>query len=268
MVFQAAIFLTTMLGIEISIGIALNTFILITSLGLWLKHRNLKTIDLILVCLGMARFLLLISGAVGVSSVLVIHWLYRLNGFLKIFLAFADFANFCSLWFGTLLCVFYCVKITNYNHRLFVQLKMSISRMIPRLLLVSVAFSFVSALPFGLYVYEMPFYNSTNITGDANERQDILVVNYVKGSLFYLAGAAVPLTIFCTTMYVLIRSLKSHLDHMNTMNAGFRNPRLNAHINAIKSMLCFLFFYLISFINCATSANIMTGKPTLLVHQT
>ncbi|XP_075056893.1 taste receptor type 2 member 4-like [Mixophyes fleayi] len=123
------------------IGLLLNAFIVTNNFLRWQKGRTLQTVDIIVTSLGAVRISLLILW------LLIFEITIQVKYILEYILIVATSVTFCSLWWGTVLCVFYCVKITNYSNRLFLRLKMNISRLVPWLLLTSMMVSVLCSLP-------------------------------------------------------------------------------------------------------------------------
>uniref|UniRef100_A0A8C5MFQ1 Taste receptor type 2 n=1 Tax=Leptobrachium leishanense TaxID=445787 RepID=A0A8C5MFQ1_9ANUR len=235
--------------LEITFGMALNGFIVTANLIWWWKSRNVQTLDLIILNLGLARLIHLIITSIHKSPLFTNMLLHNMEYSLEIFLfAISCIYNY-NLWMGALLCIFYCLKITNYSHRLFTYLKLNIQRLVPGLLVTSLATWFVCSLPYGWFVYDTETINSTNVTGGFYEQR--IVVNYFNLLIIFIGGSALPLFLFCSAFSLLIRSLWSHSQHMKGMSCGFRPPQRDAHINAIKNILSFIFLYLVSFASSA-----------------
>ncbi|KAM8953296.1 taste receptor type 2 member 4-like [Pelodytes ibericus] len=239
---QAVLFLSVINLIEMAVGILLNAFIILMNFIWWLEGRSVQSIDLILCSLGFARLFLLVMYVIYDSILLI--WLHDSKYLLQIYFTTEMFVGLCCLWISSLLCVFYCVKITNYSHRFFLYLKLNISRLVPRLLLASVTISFLSSLPCAWIVDETGS-NSTNTSSTFYNAQSNVKIHYISMSIIYCSGSLVPIIIFCTAISLLIGSLLSHTSRMKSMNAGFRNPRLEALTSAVRNMLSFMFFYLI-----------------------
>uniref|UniRef100_A0A8D2P8U5 Taste receptor type 2 member 40 n=1 Tax=Zosterops lateralis melanops TaxID=1220523 RepID=A0A8D2P8U5_ZOSLA len=62
------------------------------------------------------------------------------------------------------------------------------------------------------------------------------------------AGIGMPLILSVVSSILLIRSLWIHTRRMQNNASGFRDPSLEAHISAIKSVCYFLILYIIYFI--------------------
>uniref|UniRef100_A0A8C5MFM4 Taste receptor type 2 n=1 Tax=Leptobrachium leishanense TaxID=445787 RepID=A0A8C5MFM4_9ANUR len=236
-----------LLAKKVTIGLALNGFIVTVNLIWWWKSRTVQTVDLIILNLGLARLIHFIISSIYESPLFTNMTVHDLEYALAIFLCVVTCINNYSLWLGALLCVFYCVKLTNYSQRFFTYLKLNISKLVPGFLVASLATSFFCSLPFGWFVYDIKTFNSTNVTGGFYEQR--IVLNYFNLLIIYIGGSALPLFLFCSAFSLLIRSLWSHSQQMKSVSCGFKPPQLDAHINAIKNMLAFIFLCLICFLS-------------------
>ncbi|NXB60615.1 T2R40 protein, partial [Struthidea cinerea] len=159
------------------------------------------------------------------------------------------FLNCSGLWFGAWLSVFYCIKVASFTQPFFIWMKQRIARLVPWMLLTSWLYSFAAAIPFASDVYmghdnftaHLPMANSSAMR---TTRKDNLTL------LIYLCNAAIslPLILSVVSSVLLIRSLWVHTRQMQNNASGFRDPSLEAHTSAIKSICSFLIFYIIYFI--------------------
>ncbi|XP_063775276.1 taste receptor type 2 member 4-like [Pseudophryne corroboree] len=244
MKFVALILLSSVACSVISLGLLLNAFIVTQVFIWWLKLQALQTIDIIMASLGVVRIILLIMCIEKVAVASVTHTIIILKNseYYEVALIFVEF---CSLWWGTVLCVFYCVKITNYSNRLFMRFKMNISRMVPWLLLTSLLVSFLSSLPIVWCMYPVHHMNSTQDSNSSSTGDEIVEINYGNILIISLTGSMVPFLIFCAANCLLIVSLLKHTRNMSRKNSGFTHVQLDAHLSAIRNMVSFLFFYVL-----------------------
>ncbi|XP_075125742.1 taste receptor type 2 member 40-like [Leptodactylus fuscus] len=157
--------------------------------------------------------------------------------------------NHANLWFATILCVFYCVKITNYSHKFFIFLKTRISSLVHWFILTSLLISVASSLPCGWYAYYLDQEGFT--TGLAENTTFTNVVMYQDKQyrfLLFLVGSLPPLLIFCVAISLLIHSLWVHIRHMRCGGTGFRAPNLEVHFGAVKCMSLFLVLHILYFV--------------------
>ncbi|NXH46924.1 T2R40 protein, partial [Dicaeum eximium] len=161
------------------------------------------------------------------------------------------FLNCSSFWIGAWLSVFYCIKVGSFTHSFFIWLKLRIARLVPWMLLTSWLCSFTAAItiPYAWHVYSMhknittplPTTNSSAMTTTRTDRLT---------SVIYLCNAStvLPFTLSVASSILLIQSLWVHIGHMQNNASGFRDPSLEAHMKAIKSVCSLLIFYIIYFI--------------------
>ncbi|NXO19075.1 T2R40 protein, partial [Oriolus oriolus] len=159
------------------------------------------------------------------------------------------FLNYSTLWFGAWLSVFYCIKVASFTQSFFIWIKQRIARLVPWMLLTSWLYSFAAAIPFALDVYSvhdnvtapLPV---TNSSATRTTRKDSL------GLLILLcnAGISLPVILSVVSSVLLIRSLWVHTREMENNASGFRDPSLEAHMKASKSICSLLILYITYFI--------------------
>ncbi|MEE6513097.1 hypothetical protein FKM82_020546 [Ascaphus truei] len=255
------------LCIEFILGITINSFIVATTCMEWITFKRLGTSDKILVSLGLSRFLY--QWGIMLHNIFRIYLpeLYSQMYFYVIFLVVRMFLKFSSLWFATVLCVYYCIKITNYNHSLFIYVKVRINKIVPWLLLASLLTSLASSLPFCWYILNLNGNNSTNSLLRNSTVQDIIVVqNHTNHAVEHGLGTSLPFLIFCVATFLLIKSLLMHTRQMRSSGMGIRSPSLDTHFRVVKSMVFFLFLNIICFssMNVVFSRVLPIGNPWLV----
>ncbi|XP_075056889.1 taste receptor type 2 member 40-like [Mixophyes fleayi] len=238
---------TTLILISIAIytlviiGLLLNVFIVTNNFIWWQKGHTLQTVDIIVTSLGAVRIILLILWLFDAEIANLVKDSFE-------YLAISTLSlEFCSLWWGTVLCVFYCVKITNYSNRLFLRLKMKISRLVPWLLLTSMMVSVLSSLPCVWFVYSVRHMNSTHFINGISDGNITLEINYTNIIIINFGGSFIPFLIFGAAISLLIVSLLKHTRNMNSKDVGFTKPQIVAHIMALINMSSFLFLYVLFF---------------------
>lgn len=158
------------------------------------------------------------------------------------------FLNYSSLWFGACLAVFYCIKVASFTQSFFIWMKQRIARLVPWMLLTSCLCSITAAIPFAWDVYRV--HNNftapstmTNSSARRTTRKDSLGVLILCN-----ASTSLPLILSVVSSVLLIQSLCTHTRQMQNNASGFRDPSLEAHISAIKSVCSFLILYIIYFV--------------------
>nr|XP_013014043.1 taste receptor type 2 member 4 [Cavia porcellus] len=221
------------------VGVIMNLFITVIIYKTWVKNHRVSSSDRILFSLSIsrflcwARFLLNIVYFIASNAERSVH----LFAFLLLFWKLLDSS---SLWFVTLLNCLYCVKITNFQHSVFLLLKRIISQKITRLLLGCMLISVITTLLYFVLrqISRVPeFMTGRNGTWfDLNESILTLVVSLVLNSLFQFI-------LNVTSASLLIHSLRKHVQRMERNSTGFWNPQTKAHVGAMKLMIYFLILY-------------------------
>ncbi|XP_072000311.1 putative taste receptor type 2 member 33 [Engystomops pustulosus] len=242
----------------VSIGFLLNGFIIITNLFWWMKRKLIETVDLLITSLGLLWLIHLVIHMHHLG-LLIFHWsLFGIDN-----PEYVDTVTlcvmFCSLWWGSLLCVFYCVKITNYNNRLLIRLKMNISKMVPWLLLISLVISYLSSLPYHWSV------TSTYVGNGTIGGKRTMEINVDNLFIIVFSGSIIPFKIFCVAIYFIIVSLVRHTKNMSSRGSGFSDAQRDIHLRVIWSMVIFLLFYVLYFVAHITITLLMSVENSMLL---
>ncbi|KAG9463748.1 hypothetical protein GDO78_021190 [Eleutherodactylus coqui] len=241
--------LAAVLYTECLATIMVNMTILAAIFLKWKTHRSLQTIYKILGCLSLSRCLHLLSILFFYIIVVFYPWVLLGNIFATAAKVEIMFLYYTNLWFATILCVFYCVKITSYNNSLWIFLKMKISTVIYWFLLASLLFSVSSSFPFGFNMVNLEPESLINSTIEYTTiYNNGTVIKHQKRLLIFLIGSCPPFLIFCVTICLLLHSLWMHTRRMRSSGSNFRCPNLESHFSAVKSMSLFLVLQMIYFI--------------------
>ncbi|XP_072000310.1 taste receptor type 2 member 104-like [Engystomops pustulosus] len=223
-------------------GILLNVFIVTVNLNCWKKFRPLQSIDVIITGLAMVRVMLLFVYSLFIIDNMSDTKIKHLVIARKYLMPLSMSAEFCNLWWGSVLCVFYCAKITNYSNRLFIMIKRNISKMVHWLLLLSLALSVLSCLPSRWFVFYRKSLNGTDSTNVTIE------LNRLHFFLIRLAGSIIPFVILCFSIGLLILSLIGHTRRLASQGSGFRDVQRDVHLGVIRSMVSFLVLCVLYFL--------------------
>ncbi|XP_032161012.1 taste receptor type 2 member 4 [Mustela erminea] len=222
-------------------GLIVNLFIAVVSFRTWLKSPRISSSNRILFSLGVTRFLTLGLFLLNISYFFISPNVARSVHLSTFFLLCWMFLDSNSLWLVTLLNALYCVKITDMQHAVFLLLKRNLSPKIPRLVL---ACALISAFTTLLYVALRQtscfpeFVPGRNGTGcDINEGVLSLVISLVLHSFLQFI-------INVTSASLLIHSLRRHIQKMQKNTTLFWTPQTEAHLGAMKLMICFLILYI------------------------
>ncbi|XP_009900963.2 taste receptor type 2 member 40-like [Dryobates pubescens] len=233
-------------SVEIVVGFIGNGFIAAVNTINWFKTKKISSADMILIFLSTSRCILQVTVLMHIHS-LYFTDVFKLASVYKAFGAVWMFVNHSSLWFSTWLCVLYCVKIINVTQRLLLQIKLRISGMVPWLLLGSLVISSMTSFPF-LWITSSTYLCSS--TGNCRENSTAHVTNWDSSHLYllllYFIGCFFPLVLSVVTSVLLITSLWKHRKKMQSYVNTFRDPLIDIHLTAIKSIISFLILYISS----------------------
>ncbi|KAM6144678.1 LOW QUALITY PROTEIN: taste receptor type 2 member 40-like [Phoenicopterus ruber ruber] len=233
----------SIVAFEVVVGIIGNGFITAVNIINWIKSKKISSADM-MIFLSTSRFVL------QVTILMYIHSLYFADEFklasVYSFGAVWMFVNHASLWFNWLY-VLYCVKIINVTQWLLLQIKLRISGMVPWLLLGSLVISSVTSLPL---LWIAPSTYLCSATGNCRENSTARVdwdSSHLYLLLLYFVGCFFPLVLSVVTS-ALYTSLLKHTKKMQCYVDTFRDPLIDVHLTAIKSIISFLVLYLSSFV--------------------
>ncbi|XP_053227818.1 taste receptor type 2 member 8-like [Podarcis raffonei] len=226
-------------------GMVGNGFIAIVNFIDWFRSRKLSPADMILSCLGLFRFAFL---AIVIQTAILI--LFFKDTFQKrdVFIAFDAswlFVNTADLWFATWLSVLYCVKITNFSHPLFLQMKRRFPGLVPWLLLGTVGFSAIvttvtitgSTVIFKCRLFESHLSNNSNSGNVMSDFCKYLIHLYIVPDFF-------SFVVFLSSSVLVLTSLWRH---KNLLQNTARDVSTEVHLNAIKALASFSILYVSSF---------------------
>ncbi|XP_069582966.1 taste receptor type 2 member 40-like [Ranitomeya imitator] len=235
-------------------GILTNVFILATNFNNWKTQKTLETFDKILSYIATIRCLLLLHALLLNLLLVFFRHLFQsliLNTFM---LVMTLLLNHFILWFSTILCVFYCLKIANCNYKCFIFLKTHISSLVHWFLLASLPISVTFSVPFFWHVLDPELLETTHsLVENTTFTRDMVHPNTDNMFWTFLMGSLPPLVIFFVAIFLLIQSLHMHIRNMRCNGTSFGSPNLDVHFCAIKTMILFLVLYVIYF----TCANLL-----------
>ncbi|NXM02615.1 T2R40 protein, partial [Tyrannus savana] len=228
-------------------GMWINAFIVSVICMSWVRKKTLYCNEKILLFLGCSRFwYLCISWVYSFFSIIYPHFLYVLPT-LQLFVSIQSLLNYSNIWVSAFLCVFYCIKIANFQNSFFIYLKVKIDRMVPWLLLGSVFFSLV----IGTIVYDVTdkaFCKNLNFTCQQCIWKASIRVEEHFSPIFFITGFGF-VTSFMTVTFsalLLLFSLWRHKRNMQTNS--MKDLSMDTHIKAMKCILSFLVMYSINFV--------------------
>ncbi|KAM4024028.1 taste receptor type 2 member 143-like [Anomaloglossus baeobatrachus] len=228
----------------------LNIHILVASAKRLRTRQKMNPPDLIYLVIGVVNIALqCLLGYQGILCVFSLLSLFNQKIFFTTIvgnLTLLYFTNWLTAW----LCIYYCVTISNFNHPFFLWSKRNISMYLPRLLLLSAAIYFLISLPaIWMASVEVTRQSPVNSTFDpifisgAFHFQPL----YIQTALFM--GCCMPFLLILVSIMVTNTSLLRHLYKMRQKDSGLSQTKDQAHVNAIRTMWCFLIISIIFYIS-------------------
>ncbi|XP_053149096.1 taste receptor type 2 member 41-like [Hemicordylus capensis] len=241
------IFTLSVLGILSIAALLGNGFIIVVIGHRWLQSRKMVPCDLLLTSLSTSRFLLQLI-------VMMSQFLYFCSP--EIYTHVQEvidyvwmFFNIVSFWCTSWLSVFYCVKVANFIHALFLWLKLRINMLVPRLLGMSLIpfVVFSVSIVVSCFGKKKHYSLSGNLPGNTSQSEacdySLTIVQRLQ-----IAFSAINVSICLTASILLLVSLWRHTRHLKKNGIGIKDFNTQAHFNVIMSLLLFLFFYILYFV--------------------
>uniref|UniRef100_A0A670K9P2 Taste receptor type 2 n=1 Tax=Podarcis muralis TaxID=64176 RepID=A0A670K9P2_PODMU len=233
-----AISLQTILAIESAVAFLANGFILVVNGHRWIQNRKMAPCDFLLTSLSTSRIMLQLT-------ILTINILYLnsaesgmrtygqdIGTFLWLFLSNA------SLWCATWLNVFYCVKVTNFPHHLFLWLKLRIDVLAPRLLgMVIISLMFFSVHPTILYFEAKKAFNLSGTLTRNDSLSKVCHNPFFVFNTLQFFSICMSFILSVAASMVLLISLWRHRKNMKKSGSVIKDLSTQVYLNLMKSLL-------------------------------
>ncbi|MEE6521621.1 hypothetical protein FKM82_019889 [Ascaphus truei] len=220
-------------------GTIFNSCIMAVSYRNWKKDISRNLCDLILLSMGLSNLALnttmntLLWLAMMLSHIQFYREIFLALSFLETFLIYLSF------WLTAWLCVYYCIKIANFIHRFFFRVKLWISSVLQKLLLMSAVGCLIISIPsLGICHQTDPQENSThslaaNCSVDS-QKSAFYISNIVIAAVL---GLCVPFLLSLISIGITLTSLWGHVLRMKKNTSDFSIPRLQVHSRAARNMI-------------------------------
>ncbi|XP_043847158.1 taste receptor type 2 member 7-like [Dromiciops gliroides] len=239
-------FFTIVITGEFIMGMLGNGFIVLVNFIDWVKRRKIYMVDLILTSLAISRISLLCIIILDGFAMVFFPDGYATSKNMRILDGFWTITNHLSVWFATCLTIFYCLKIANFSHPLFLWLKWRINKVILIILLASFFLSVLISLPI-TEKFNEDFRGKINRKCKKNNTSNFKVTKseYFATQTLLNLGALFPLTVSLISFFLLILSLWKHTRKIKLNAMDARDPSTEIHLRAMKAIISFLILFVI-----------------------
>ncbi|XP_069057756.1 taste receptor type 2 member 9-like [Pleurodeles waltl] len=233
-------------------GIVTSGFIVALNLLDWAHGRTLNSLDLILISMGLSNASF--QCTVIVQTYISKLWLevHDMDSNCLVLFQLHMWTGSFSVWLNTCLCVFYCIKIVDFNHGLFVWLKLRISKVVHLLLLGSMLGSLALSVPIHWYPDSVFNHTSTTIRmSTCTISGAALTLQAPYPIVLAFLGFCLPLLLGVFFITPILASLYRHTQRMKDSASGVSEPRLEAHISAARILGSLLMINIIILVTMA-----------------
>ncbi|XP_004698473.1 taste receptor type 2 member 1 [Echinops telfairi] len=248
--------------LQLLTGVLANSLVVFGASRDWVKRRVYTSLDLLLSCLAVSRVLM---------QLLVFYFILMYLSFVEPSVSRGQFVlcmatNEIGLWLATWLGVFYCVKVANIAHPLFLWLKRKISTLVPWGILATLLY--VLILCAGHLEYTWPLSKTILCHYFSQNATTVYTEPSFLSYTFVIMGLWPPLWIFLAAVLLLMVSLGRHARQMGRMAAGAGHPSRRAIAKALLSTLSFLVLYLSYYMvgSLLSSGRVQAGSLVVLFH--
>ncbi|XP_067320928.1 taste receptor type 2 member 104-like [Anolis sagrei] len=240
------IFTWTIIGSMSMVAILGNGFIIIVNGNQWLQTRKMAPSDFLLTSLSISRVFWYVT--FGLSHLLKFGDAFIYSSAQEVLNFVCIFSGMASLWCASWLSVFYCVKVTNFANRFLLWLKPRINVLSIRLLGMSISSLVVMFIPFFCSYAEEK--KRCNLTGslpvNISQRKACQALYFIFLP-FHLIVASMNFIIGITATILLLLSLWKHTRNLKKSGIGAKDLSTQIHINVMKSLVCYIFLYILYF---------------------
>nr|AFH77592.1 bitter taste receptor TAS2R38 [Leontocebus fuscicollis] len=237
--------------LELAVGFLTNAFIFLVNFWDIVKRQPLNNCDRVLLCLSINR--LFLHGLLFLSALQLTHFQKMkepLNRSYQAIIMLWMIANQANLWLATCLSLLYCSKLIRFSHTFLIRLAKWVSRKISQMLLgIILSSSICTVICVSDFISRLHFTVTTVLFVNNNTRHNwqITDLNLFYSFIFCYLWSVPPFLLFLVSSWMLTVSLGRHMRTMKVHTRDTRDPSLQAHIKALKSLVSFFCFFVMSF---------------------
>ncbi|XP_077129856.1 taste receptor type 2 member 40-like [Ranitomeya variabilis] len=217
-------------------GLVLNSWIVHVNAKGWRRGFHPSLPDKILTFMGLINIALQVVLCFDMTSIQTKSY----SSFDQIHLSCIGLFIFLissNVWLTAWLSIYYCMRIVNFTRGIFLICKMRISRLLPKLLVVSTAASFILCLLSFWNIYDVI---NVEVIGNSTynhtrEQRSIAVSSPYEQTVF--VGCILPLIVTLIPIGMTVSSLWRHMKRMHSNKANSCHFRTEVHVRAVRTMV-------------------------------
>uniref|UniRef100_A0A670K464 Taste receptor type 2 n=1 Tax=Podarcis muralis TaxID=64176 RepID=A0A670K464_PODMU len=239
----------SVITIESAVAFLGNGFIIVVNGHRWLQNRKMAPCDFLLTSLSTSRIMLQLT--VMMNNILYnsLPENYTRTFAREIGAFFWFFLSNVSLWCATWLDIFYCVKVTNFPHHLFLWLKLRIDVLVSRLLGMAIIALMLFSVPPTILFLKIRS-SLCNLSGTLTWNASLSEV--CKDPLFafrilQFCSMCMSFILSVTASVLFLISLWRHIRNLRKSGSAIKDLSTQVYLNLMKSLLLSLFFGIMYF---------------------
>ncbi|XP_073493325.1 taste receptor type 2 member 40-like [Phyllobates terribilis] len=206
-------------------------FIFIANILNWAKDKNAPQGDHIITGISVCNLV-----HEMIKSIRFLNIIYKSLLMAKILIALFHIVDSCNFWFSTLLSVYFCLKIVNVKHTLYISLQRNFHKALPWLFISVIAGSVIISAPLLIEVSEeISSQSRLNASENIQQRIIFLPTKFNDISAFMILTLIAMLIFFISASAIII-SLFKHMNQVQQNFGDFRGPHMKAHIQASRTV--------------------------------
>ncbi|XP_066111382.1 taste receptor type 2 member 38 [Saccopteryx bilineata] len=250
--------------LEFAVGVLVNAFIFSVNFRDIVRRQPLSSCDFILLSLSFTR--LLLHGLLFLHAFQLVYFQQMrdpLSNSFQIILLLWMVVNQASLWVTTCLSLLYCSRIVRFSHGPLLCLASWVSRktscvLLGMVLLICACTAYCS---WDIFRYHLTVSTMLSMYNNTVHNLQIAKLSFFHSFLFCSLGSIVPFLCVLSSTGLLIVSLWRHMRTMSARTGDSRDPSLEAHVKALKSLISFLCLFVV-----ALSAALLSVPLLVLWH--
>ncbi|XP_062051204.1 taste receptor type 2 member 19-like [Lepus europaeus] len=245
---------------EFVLGNFANCFIALVNCIDWVKKKKFSSVDGILTALAVSRIVLLwmilmywdlttfnpVSYGTQVRIAVQVVWLV---------------AHHFSIWFATILSLFYLLKVANFSNVIFLHLKKNINSVI----LVVLLGSLLLLLCYFARIYMSDHPWVSEFEGNMAWKTNLTDIEQVLKLSMVTVANLIPFITSLICFLLLIYSQCKHIRKMQFHGKRSQDPSTKVHVKAVQTVLSFLLLFAFYFLVVTISIWYFKGQHSRLL---